>query len=67
MEYIAIPIYGLINDSPTATNNKMVDAAAFIFSCIISFKGSKRKLLTYDEALKEINRSAIRIEKGDLL
>ncbi len=31
---------------------------------VLKFKGSKRRLLNYDEALKEINRSEIRIEKG---
>ncbi|MCJ7473020.1 MAG: carbohydrate kinase family protein [Actinobacteria bacterium] len=34
---------------------------------VLQFKGSKRKLLNYDEALKEINRNDIKIEKGNLV
>jgi ribokinase len=33
---------------------------------VLKFKGSKRKLLTYEEALKEINESDTKIEKGKL-
>jgi len=34
---------------------------------VLMFKGSKRKLLTYDEALKEIDESIIKIEEGNLI
>jgi len=33
---------------------------------VLKFKGSKKRLLTHDEVLKEINGSDIKIEKGDL-
>lgn len=54
---------GMIKTGDTELSLKLAIANS---RSVLKFKGSKRKLLTYDEALKEINGSDIRIEKGNL-